>query len=45
MEGIQNVEITVGEKPFKVTFDTTKVDTKSILAALAAKNEPAKLCQ
>ena len=45
MDGITKVEVEQGKRPVKVTFDPTKVDTKTMLTALAEKHEEAKLVQ
>lgn len=45
MDGITKVDVEQGKRPVKVTFDANKVDTKTMLSALAEKNEQAKLVQ
>ena len=40
---MQSIDITVGEKPFTVKYDKSKVDTEQMLAALKTAGEPAKV--
>ena len=41
MEGVEIVELTEGEKPFKIKFDPKKTELAKILAALKDAGEPA----
>ena len=42
VDGVTKVEITEGEKPFKVTYDPNKVNVDDLLEKLAKAGETAE---